>query len=245
MLPAGDGWELDMDALRRAGEKGKAGVLMLCNPHNPTGKVFSRKELEQIAEVALRSKWTICSGEVHADLILDDKDHVPIASISPEVADVCVTMQSPSKAYNVAGLNFGVAVISSDSLRAAYRDGAQGQVISHLNPFGMAAAEAAWGGACDGWMADCVAHLRGNRNVLTKAVGRLNGVSMRHIEATYLAWLDVSELGLADPPAHFERHGLGLSPGTDFGDKEHMRLNFGCDGDTLAEGISRLAAATR
>lgn len=244
MARSGTGWVLDPEAIRSAAAREGADVLMLCNPHNPTGKVFTKAELEALADLALSEGWTICSGEVHADLILDeDAAHVPVASLSPEVAASCVTMQSPSKAYNVAGLNFGVAVIADEGMRRRYCHGASGQVVSQLNPFGMAAAEVAWGGACDGWMDGCVAHLRSNRDLLAEAVDGIDGLDMAHMQATYLAWIDVSALGLEDPPAHFEAHGLGMSPGADFGDPGFMRLNFGCGREALDEGIRRLSAA--
>ena len=247
MARSGAGWELDPEAIKHAADdNGGAGVLMLCNPHNPNGKVFTRPELEALAELALREGWTICSGEVHADLILDEGlEHVPIASLSPEVARSCLTMQSPSKAYNVAGLNFGVAVISDKDMRDRYVYGASGQVVSQLNPLGMVAARTAWGGACDDWLAGCIAHLRDNRDMLEEAVSRIDGIRMQHLQSTYLAWIDVSDLGLADPPAHFEAHGLGMSPGSHFGDPSYMRLNFGCGTDALREGIDRLETAAK
>ena len=242
MVADGTGWTLDPDALKHAADAaGGASVLMLCNPHNPNGKVFTRAELEILAELSLREKWLICSDEVHADLILDDGlEHIPIASLSPEVAKICLTMQSPSKAFNVAGLNFAVLVIADPELRKQYQLGAYGQVISQLNPLGMVAAQAAWSGQCDAWLAVCIRQLRANRDQLLHDVATITGVHMNPLPATFLAWLNVSELGLTDPHAHFAKHGLGLSAGQDFGDTDYLRLNFGCDQETLQLGIDRL-----
>lgn len=241
---SGTGWEIDANALVAAASAvGGAGVVMLCNPHNPNGKVYTRSELELLGQLACEHDWVIYADEVHADLILDaDKTHIPIASLSPEIAARCITSHSPSKAFNVAGLNFAVNVIADPVLRKQYVYGASGQVVSQLNPFGYAAAVAAWNGSSDAWLADCVTQLRINRDLLFDAVSALPGISTLPLPATYLAWLDVSELGLADAHAHFVSHGLGLSPGKDFGDANYLRLNFGCDQATLELGIKRLRA---
>ena len=145
-------WQLTMESLEAAVTP-HSRVLQLCNPHNPNGKVYTKAELEGIADFCLRHDLLICADEVHADLILDeDERHVPIASLSPEVARRTITLQSPSKAFNVAGLNFAVVVIADDELRQRYREATAGKVISHLNPLGYAAAMAAWGGAAMiGW----------------------------------------------------------------------------------------------
>ena len=240
---AADQWHL------RAGDLAAAitpqtRILQLCNPHNPNGKVFARDELAQIGELCCRHNLIICADEVHADILLDEAArHIPIASLSGDIARRTVTMQSPSKAFNVAGLNFATLIISDESLRDLYVRHATGKVISHLNPFAYAAAEAAWSGACDGWLAAMTAQLRANRDALAAAAGGWRGVTMPHLAATYLALLDVSALGLADAPAHFERYGVGMSPGAQFGDAAYMRLNFGCAPATLDEIIRRLGAA--
>ena len=237
-------WRLPAAALRRAAAGKACGVFQLCNPHNPNGKVYTRAELEEIADFCLSENLIICADEVHADLILDeDKPHIPIASLSPEVARQTITLQSPSKAFNVAGLNFAVAVIPNKELREAYKLAARGSVIAHLNPFGYAAAAAAWGGACDNWLAAAVAWLRDNRDTLRAATAGIGGIAMPPLPSTYLAWLNVADLKLADAPAHFLRHGLGLSAGEDFGDKQYMRLNFACSPPRLQELIARLRAA--
>lgn len=245
MVRDGDGWALDPEQVATAAKQaGGAGILMLCNPHNPNGKVFTRNELETLAELALRHDWLICADEVHADLILDaDATHVPIASLHPSIAARCVTMQSPSKTFNVAGLNFAVVVIPDRAVRERYMYGAEGQVNSLLNPFGMAATQAAWGGSCAKWLDACITFLRGNRDLLRQAIADIDGITMLPLPATYLAWLDVSALGLANPAAHFEAHGLGMSSGEIFGCPGYMRLNFGCDRATVELAIARLREA--
>lgn len=244
---AGDDWELDPDTIvAKAKAAGGASILMLCNPHNPNGKVFTHSELETLAQLALEHDWIICSDEVHADSILDDDlQHLPIAALDPEVAQRCVTMQSPSKSFNIAGLNFAVLVIENKTLREAYCAGAKGQVVSQLNPFGMAAGKVAWDGSCDDWLQESNAHLRANRDLLSAGIAEIDGITMLPLPATVLAWLDVSALGVPNPAQHFENHGLGMSPGAVFGWPNYMRLNFGCDRATLELGLERLATAAQ
>ena len=236
-------WLLD-DPAAAAAAAGGADVLMLCNPHNPNGKVFSRGELEKLAAAAEANDWIICSDEVHADLIVDDCRHVPIASLAPEISRRTITLQSPSKTFNLPGLNFGVVVIEDEKLRNRYRQAARGQIIDQLNPLGMAAAEAAWNGSCDEWLKKLIVHVHDRREQVYDTIVELNHrIRMPHLVSTYLAWLDASSLKLEDAHEHFLGHGLGISPGSRYGDPSYIRLNFGTDTETVAEGCRRLAAA--
>lgn len=217
-----------------------ARIMQLCNPHNPNGKVYTREELLQLGEFVVRHNLILCADEVHADLILDeDKTHVCIASLDEEIARRTITLQSPSKTFNIAGLNFAVAVVPCKKLRARFCAALEGKVISNLNPFGMAAAKAAWGGACDAWRENLIKQLRANRNTL--AAAKLPGMEMPHLSATYLAWLDARRAGMQ--PEDYERAGVGMSPGEIFGAPGYMRLNFGCAPEVLAEIIARLQNA--
>ena len=240
ILESGE-WKLPME---NATVSEKSKVFQLCNPHNPNGKVFSRDELLAIGEFCLTNNLILCADEVHADLILDDDaKHLPIAALDDNIARCCITLQSPSKAFNVAGLNFAVAVIPDTALRARFHASLADRVITHLNPFGMAAAIAAWGGDCDEWLVAANAHLRQNRDILSAAVANIDGIEMSHLASTCLAWLNVRALYLDDAPAHFEAHGLAMSPGEHFGDADYMRLNFGCTADLLHKMIDILHTA--
>ena len=234
-------WKLPME---NAAVSEKSKVFQLCNPHNPNGKVFSRDELLEIGGFCVANNLLLCADEVHADLILDDDaKHLPVAALDDNIARCCITLQSPSKAFNVAGLNFAVAVIPDADLRARFHASLAGRVITHLNPFGMAAATAAWGGDCDNWLVAANAHLRQNRDILSAAVADIDGIEMSHLASTYLAWLNVRALHLDDAPAHFEAHGLAMSPGEHFGDADYMRLNFGCTAESLHKMIDILRTA--
>ncbi len=245
MKDDGGVWRLSTGHLREKAAGRQARLFQLCNPHNPNGKIYERDELLDIAAFCEERDLLICADEVHADLILDeDKKHLPIASLDESIARRVITLQSPSKAFNIAGLNFAVAVVP-EVLRAQFLRAAAGKVITHLNPFGLAAANAAWSGECDEWLQKSNAHLRANRDKLSAAVKKIPGITMPHLPATYLAWLNVGAMGLKDAPRHFESFGIGMSPGADFGDADYMRLNFGCTPEVLDDIITRLTRAAR
>lgn len=249
----GDGrWQLDMPALEAAiGDGAKA--LMWCSPHNPCGRIFSADEQRAVAEVCLRSGAVICSDEIHCDLLLQrGARHVPMASLSPEVAARTLTFMAPSKTFNIPGLSFSFAVISDTDLRRQFRQAMQ-EVVPWPNILGYVAARAAYAEG-EAWLDALLDYLRGNRDLLAAAIADLPtpaagqgrpSVQMGAVEATYLAWLDVRQLHLGEPQKHFERHGVGIMDGADFGLKGFVRLNFACSRNLLREALGRLKSAVR
>ncbi|WP_442889818.1 MalY/PatB family protein [Congregicoccus parvus] len=235
-------WEIDWERLE-ASLTPDTRLFLLCHPHNPVGRVWRRDELERIADLCLRHDLVLCSDEIHCDLILDDLPHVPTGTLGSEIAARTITLLAPSKTYNIAGLGCSFAVISDSRLRTRFKNAGMG-VLAEVNNFGYAACEAAYRHG-EPWRQALLRRLRANRDIVetTIASGALPGVSMAHIEATYLAWLDVSALGLEDPVAFFEAGGVGLSGGTPFGDPRHVRLNYGCPEETLREGLARMQAS--
>jgi len=235
------GWGVDPARLAR-GLGDDCSLLLWCHPHNPVGRAWRREELETVAESCLENRAVICSDEIHSQLILaEGVRHVPMAALGPDVAARTITLLAPSKAFNVAGLSCSLAVIPDEGLRRRFRRAMAG-IVPSVNLMGYVAALASWRDAGD-WLAAQIDYLRGNRDYLQGRVADLPGVTMAPVEATYLAWLDVGGLGLADPVAHFEDHGLGLSDGRDFAGPGHVRLNFGCTRATLREACDRLARA--
>lgn len=217
-------------------------MLMLCSPHNPGGTIFKRDELERIAAFAAQHDLLICSDEIHCDLLLErGKPHVPVASLAPEVSRRTVTLMAPSKTFNIAGAGFAFAIIEDAGLRQAFSFDLK-KSVHDANLFGYEAALAAYR---DGqpWLDALLVYLRGNRDLLEPAVARLPGVEMAHLESTFLAWIDCSGMGLDDPHAHFLKHGLGLSPGAEFGSPGFVRLNFGTQRSVLANALVRLERA--
>jgi len=180
------------------------------------------------------------SDEIHCDLILDDLEHVPAALACPEDADRIVTLMSPSKTFNLPGLNFAFAIVADKALRRRFLQPGKG-LLPFPGYFAVTAAEAAYRGGGD-WHAGLLDYLRGNRDALEAFVAtELPRVRMTHVEATYLAWLDVRELGLSDAAAACREAGVALSAGAAFGDPGFLRLNFGCRRETLDEALRRLA----
>ena len=244
MARRGARWELDFDALARAITP-RTKQFFLCSPHNPVGRAFSRAELEQVAAFCLRHNLVLVSDEIHCDLVLDDIAHVPAASLSPEIAAHSVTLMAPSKTYNIPGLGCSFALVPDAALRATFVRATQG-IVPDVNVLGLVAGEAAMRHG-EPWRQQLLAYLRGNRDLIEQTVtrGALPGVTMTHVEATYLAWLDISALGQKGAHAFFEQHGLGFSDGAPFGatPDTHVRLNFGCTRATLTEALARMQRA--
>jgi cystathionine beta-lyase len=237
-------WEIDWDALEKAVTP-KTRIFFLCNPHNPIARVWRRDELAQLGDFCVRHNLVLCSDEIHCDLILDPLPHIPTALLGAEVAKRTVTLMAPSKTYNVPGMGTSIAIIPDAQLRARFVRAAAG-VMAEVTGLGYVACEAAYRD-CEPWRQALLAYLRGNRDFLLDYVKReLPGISVEApIEATYLAWLNVSALKLTDPIAHFESHGVGLSDGAFFGVPRgsHVRLNFGCPRTTLQEALARIKRA--
>ena len=239
-------WTINWAALERAVTP-KTKLFYLCNPHNPIARVWRRDELTRLADFCLRHNLVLCSDEIHCDLILDPAlKHIPTAALSPEIAARTVTLMAPSKTYNVPGLGTSFAIISDPMRRARFVRATSG-IVAEVNNLGYVACEAAYRHG-EAWRQQLLAYLRGNRDFLLAALARGELPGMRveaPVEATYLVWLNVTALGLADPIAHFEQHGVGLSEGSYFGvPKGHyVRINLGCTRATLAEAIRRMRLA--
>lgn len=234
-------WEMDWEEIERAVTP-RTRLFLLCHPHNPVGRVFTRQELERLGQFCLERDIVLCSDEIHCDLILDDLPHLPAASVSDELAARTITLMAPSKTYNVPGLGCSLAIIPDPTLRARFRRAAQG-IVPQVNLFGYTGCEAAYRFG-EPWRQELIAYLRANRDRVQEVVQEeLDGVTMTPIQATYLAWLDVSRLELPDPAAFFEEAGVGLSDGRFFGAEGYVRLNFGCRRALLEEGLQRMRRA--
>lgn len=241
-LKLADGrWVADLDALERAITP-RSKLLLLCSPHNPVGRVWTRDELQQFADVAERHNLVIGSDDIHAGLILDEGTrHLPIAALSPETARRTITLLAPSKTYNIPGLGCSFAVISDPLLRRDFVQAA-GRIVPHVNLLGFTAAEAAYRHG-EEWRRALLAYLRGNRDLVADAVARMPGLATYHVEATYLAWIDVRGAGIDNPGRFFEDAGVGVSNGADFDAPGFVRLNFGCSRILLKEALRRMETA--
>ncbi|MGY3864617.1 MalY/PatB family protein [Aeromonas bivalvium] len=233
-------WVLDIAELER--QAPSADLLLLCNPHNPGGTIFTREELEAIDAIAERHNLVICSDEIHCDLLLDQgARHIPYGALSPAAAERSAVMMAPSKTFNIAGLCCSFAVVANPRLRLKLQQAMRG-ISADVNLLGYVAAEAAYEGG-DAWLAAQLDYLSGNLALIEAAVARWPGVMLARNQATYLAWIDVAGLTLEDPIAFFEQAGVGLSPGAQFGDAQFVRLNFGCTRARLTEALARMERA--
>jgi cystathionine beta-lyase len=238
-------YEVDFDDFE---EKCASGVklFLLCNPHNPVGRVFSPEELRRMAEICLKHNVLICSDEIHCDLIYAGYQHTPIASLSPEVADISVTYFAPSKSFNIAGLSTSVYVAKNEELRKRLSESMR-MILGHPNILGLHAALAAYRDGQE-WLDDVLVYLQSNRDFLMDYVSQeLPGVEMWCPEGTFLGWLNCKGLNLSpEPGAFFLEHAkVGLNEGSDFGKpgEGFVRLNFACPREMLEEGLERMKSA--
>lgn len=232
---------IDFDALEAALTPA-ARLLLFCNPHNPGGTLYRRDELERLAELVLRHDLLICSDEIHCDLVLEPGlKHTPIAALGPEIAARSLTLMAPSKTYNIAGLGCSFAVIPDPQLRRRIQRARKG-IVPEVNLLGYTAAEAAYAQG-DEWHQAQLDYLRANRDFLLREINAIPGLRLDPIEATYLAWIDISGCKLDNPARFFEQAGVGMSAGRDFGDDRFMRLNFGCPRALVEEATRRIRRA--
>ena len=236
-----DRWTLDFAALEAA-ITSDSRLLLLCHPHNPVGRVWQAAELAALSDFCKRHDLIVCSDEIHCGLVLDEGlAHIPLARLDAGIARRSITLMAPSKTYNIPGLGCAFAVIPDPALRRRFL-GAMNGIVPHVNVLGLAACEAAYRD-CDDWHTALLAYLSGNRDCLESAVAAMAGLTMTHVEATYLAWIDARSLGVDNPAAFFEAAGVGLSNGTDFGLPGWVRLNFACPRVTLDSALQRMQSA--
>lgn len=238
-------YEIDFDAFEKS-ITDRTKIFVLCNPHNPVARVFTREELERLAEICLRHNIIICSDEIHCDLVYPGYRHTPIATLGQEVEDQTVTLMAPSKTFNVPGLGCAFAVIRNDRLRRMWISGSQG-LIPHVNIMGLVAALAAFRDGKE-WLDQVLFYLTENRDYLTRYVKeRLPNLRMARMEATYLAWLDCRNSGIpGNPFDYFLREaGVALNDGAEYGKggEGFVRLNFACPRKRLTEALDRMANA--
>lgn len=246
-------YTVDWDSFDQAFHSGdsRTKMFLLCNPHNPAGQMYTAEELSHMAQTCLMNDTVIVSDEIHSELILGEEKHVPVASLSPEIAEKSITLIAPSKTFNIAGLFCGFAIIPNKELRERYKEQVERMTL-HVNGLGYTAAQAAFSGACDDWLAELRSYLRANRDFLVEFVRQeLPGIRVTRPEATYLAWLDCSGLVesgkiMSNPYAFFLKNAkVALNNGATFGTggKNFLRLNFGCPRATLEQALERMKKA--
>jgi len=245
LVEGSERYEHDFDGFEQAITE-RSALFLLCNPHNPVGRVFEMAELARLAEICLRHDVVICSDDIHCDFVYQDHPYVPIASLAPEIGAQTITLLAPSKTYNIAGLSCAVGVVQNPDLRARLKRAGAG-LVTHVNVLGYTAGLAAYrdGGP---WLDALLVYLEANRDYLLEYVGvHMPGIRCKQPEGTYLAWLDCRESSIPGNPHQFflERARVALNDGATFGagGEGFVRLNFGCPRATLTEGLERMRAA--
>ncbi|WP_324650079.1 MalY/PatB family protein [Georgenia sp. H159] len=237
-------YHLDLDAIDAAFAAG-AGLLVLCNPWNPVGRVLSREELSAVADVVDRHGGRVFADEIHAPLVLDDVPHLPYAALDARTAGHTITAVAASKGWNIPGLKCGQMVLSNDDDVAAFAPYAAdaGDTVGLL---GGRAAVAAYDESQD-WLGDVVDYLRGNRDLLTEMVADIPALGLSPVEGTYIAWLDCRELDLPGGPAQFFRReaGVALTDGTHCGEagEGFARLIFAMPRPILRRALEQMREA--
>ena len=223
----------------------KSKIFMLCNPHNPTGRTFSKIELHSMAQVCLENNIIICSDEIHSDLVYPESIHIPISSLSEDIAKNTISLISASKTFNIAGLKSSAAIITNPGLREIFIKTTSG-FSGSVNLLGELALRTAYEDGED-WLNELLSYLNLNRDYLFDYVNsELDGIRMTKPEGTYLGWLDCSGLGLKDPSKFFlEEARVALNSGSWFGENysQFVRINFGCPTNTLVTGLERIKFA--
>jgi cystathionine beta-lyase len=248
-LVAEAGYGHDLERLRDQLRRTRARAILLCNPHNPTGRAYAGEEVAALVDLALEEGAVVLADEIHADLILPGARHVPTLALAeerPERADAVVAFVAPSKTFNIAGLSTSLVVPGSARLRARLVEGGE-EVFGPVGALGLLAGATAYeAGAA--WLDAVLAELGARRASLAATLrSRLPLARFAAPEATYLAWIDLRNYGLGDDPAAvlLERARVALSPGPSFGSvgAGFVRLNFATAGAVLAEVLERVARA--
>ena len=232
---------MDIEALEKA-IRPEVKSLILCNPHNPVGRVYTREELEELLAFCQKHDLLIIADEIHCELDLEGR-HIPFFSLNETAAQCSVTVSSAGKICNIPGLPMGFAVIPNEALRAKFisqQDGLQpsGNILT------LAAYEKAYDGSCDTWKAELREYLKTNRDLCEKAFGQVPELSFPHNEGTYLLWLDCSRMGLENPHDFFlEKAHVKVCDGDIYGYRQCVRFNYGCPREQLIEALNRMVKA--
>jgi cystathionine beta-lyase len=219
-------------------------MLILCNPHNPVSRCWTREELEWIGAKSLEHKVIVVSDEIHCDLVFEPHHHIPLATLSEEIAQNTITCIAPSKTFNLAGLFTSSIIIPNDSLRRKFKI-AEGRVHLSANIFGITAAEAAYRQG-DEWLSQLMHYLQANVDLVKDFLAvKIPEISVSPTEATYMLWLDFRKFGIAAPEMKnllIEKAGLGFVEGPAFGPggEGFQRVNIACPRVILEMAMERI-----
>ena len=245
LLRDGDTYEIDFERLERDASDANTSLMLLCNPHNPAGRVWSRDELRRVAEICARHGVTVISDEIHCEFVFDGLRYTPFATVAHEAGCKTVVCVSPSKAFNIAGLQIANIVAPDEETRAAIDKAININEVCDVNPFGVIATIAAYNDG-EEWLSQLLAYIKGNYDYMKEFCERnLPEFPIARLEATYLVWMDCSALGLKSEPLEeklIEEVSLWLNAGTMYGSVDgegYMRWNIACPRSVLDDGLNR------
>lgn len=243
-------WVMDFDDMEKKLSDPSVKAFILCNPHNPTGRVWTREELEKLGEMCLRHGVKVVSDDIHFDLGFKANKHTVFASISPELADITVTLTAPSKTFNIAGMTISNTVVSNEEIRKLMNAEISRCMGMYINAFGMAACKAAYNKA-EGWLDELLDVLEGNVKFMRDFLNeRLPGIRMNEQDGTYLCWVDYSCLGLGEKELDElinKKAKFASQHGRDFGEgyENFHRVNVACPREYLEKALLRLEEAIK
>lgn len=240
-------YEIDFEAFEKAITP-RTALFLHCHPQNPIGREFTPEENKRLAEICLKKNVVICSDEIWCDLTLTGTKHVPMAMLSPEIADRCITLMAPSKTFNLPGLGFSFAVVQNAQLRQRIMQAKDG-IIPLVNAMGLVAAQAAFS-QCDGWLGELQGYLTENRTVLLDYLAEnMPEIKSTNPDSTYLGWLDCRQTNIQGSPYEFflKQAKVALSDGQQFGPggEGFVRINYGCPRPQLLEALDLMRGALR
>lgn len=249
LVREGNTYRIDFEDFEHKCADDKTTVFLLCNPHNPAGRVWTREELEKMNNICMRHGVRVIADEIHCELVMPGHEYTPFASVSKECEDNCVALGSPSKAFNTAGLQIANIVCSNSELRRRIDRAINIFEVCDVNPFGPVALEAAYTKEGERWLEELNGCIWKNYQTLKIFLAdNLPQIKVMELEGTYLAWLDIRDLGISSAEAEeflLEKGKLMLSCGTDYGQKAgegYLRMNLACPPQLLEEGLKRMKA---
>ena len=244
--PDGPRYVIDFDGLEAAAPR--VSVMLICSPHNPAGRVWTREELRRVGEICLRHGVVPVVDEIHCEFVMPGVDFVPFAAVCPEFEDKCVTLYAASKAFNIAGLQMANFIVKDPAMRARVDKAVNVNEICDVGPFGVVASQAAWTDEGWQWLQGLNAHLWENYLQLRSAMSEFPSLHLYVLEGTYLAWLDVRAVGMSSEDIEkslTEVEKVRLNAGEMYGAPGFLRINMACPARMFADGLGRIVAGLR
>lgn len=241
-------WSLDFEDMENKLRDTRVKLFLLCNPHNPVGRVYTREELMRIAKMCLENNVIVVSDEIHSDLVYEGHTHIPFSSLSDEIRENSLTFINPSKTFNVPGLRTAAAIVPNKKLRDTFSNTLESNRANCRNSFGLIAFETAYN-QCDYYADQMVKYLQSNFEYLLKYfTEKIPKIKVSKAEATYLIWLDCSELDMSPEELSdfmVRNAKVAMNSGSSFGKEGNnfMRMNIACPKSTLEEALRRIEEA--